>query len=392
MAQRDSPHVAVLGAGPVGLEAALYARRLGLPVHVYERGRPGEYLRRWGHVRMFTPFGMNSTPLGRSALRANGLDRALPGDGDLHTGWDYLTTYLEPLSRCTALRDVLHAGTEVIHVSRRRPRPADGSAARAEPFLLLLRGPDGGNRLALADVVLDCTGTFGRHRWLGGDGLPVPGEAEAEAHISYHLEDMAGAARDRFAGRSVLVVGAGYSAATTVCALADLAHAHPATRTIWLTRDLKPDAIRRVANDPLPERDRLAARSNDLAQSGAGNIEFHPDARVEAIDFRGPDRGFVVTARVAGQTRTWDVDRLVANIGFEPDALTGSDLQADALADRRTLCGPAAIRAPEPSYFVLGSKSYGRNSDFLLRDGFEQVRAVFALFPSPADLDCHATN
>src|SRR5437660_3894700 len=70
MAKFDAPRLAILGAGPIGVEAALYARSLNLPVTLYERGRIGEHLRRWGHVRLFSPFGMNVTPLGRSALLA----------------------------------------------------------------------------------------------------------------------------------------------------------------------------------------------------------------------------------------------------------------------------------------------------------------------------------
>ena len=67
MVKSEKPRLAILGAGPVGLEAALYARKLDFAVTVYERGRVGEYLLRWGHVRLFTPFGMNTTPLGRAA-------------------------------------------------------------------------------------------------------------------------------------------------------------------------------------------------------------------------------------------------------------------------------------------------------------------------------------
>ena len=70
MAKTDTPRLAVLGAGPIGLEAALYARTLNLPVTVYERGRVGEYLHNWGHVRLFSPFGMNATSLGRAAIKA----------------------------------------------------------------------------------------------------------------------------------------------------------------------------------------------------------------------------------------------------------------------------------------------------------------------------------
>ena len=42
MARTDTPRIAVLGAGPIGLEAALYARGLNLPVTVFERSRIGD--------------------------------------------------------------------------------------------------------------------------------------------------------------------------------------------------------------------------------------------------------------------------------------------------------------------------------------------------------------
>ena len=51
--------------------------------------------------------------------------------------------------------------------------------------------------------------------------------------------------------------------------------------------------------------------------------------------------------------------------------------------------GPATLRNPEPNFYILGAKSYGRNSNFLLRTGFEQVREVFTLITGKADLDLY---
>ena len=39
--------LAILGAGPIGLEAALYARFLGYEVEVFDRGAVAEHVRRW---------------------------------------------------------------------------------------------------------------------------------------------------------------------------------------------------------------------------------------------------------------------------------------------------------------------------------------------------------
>ena len=41
--------------------------------------------------------------------------------------------------------------------------------------------------------------------------------------------------------------------------------------------------------------------------------------------------------------------------------------------------GPEQLVSPEPRFYVLGSKSYGRNSAFLLRLGHAQVEAVVAM-------------
>ena len=49
---------------------------------------------------------------------------------------------------------------------------------------------------------------------------------------------------------------------------------------------------------------------------------------------------------------------------------------ADCLA--QPALGVDALRNPEPRFFVLGIKSYGRNPTFLLRVGWEQVAEVFA--------------
>src|SRR6516164_3203149 len=101
------------------MEAALHARSLQLPVIVYERGRVGEHLRRWGHVRLFSPFGMNATPLGRAALLADKSRPELPADGDCITGREHVARYLEPLTQSAALRDSLRPGVQVVQLGRR---------------------------------------------------------------------------------------------------------------------------------------------------------------------------------------------------------------------------------------------------------------------------------
>src|SRR5471032_1787888 len=117
MAKANAPRVAILGAGPVGLEAALYARQLQCSFTIYERGRVGEHLLRWGHVRLFSPFGMNVTALGRSAILGSRTAQELPADDACITGREHVERYLAPLAE--TLKDNLRMETQVLRAGRR---------------------------------------------------------------------------------------------------------------------------------------------------------------------------------------------------------------------------------------------------------------------------------
>jgi thioredoxin reductase len=372
MARTDLPRIAVLGAGPVGLEAAVQAAHLGYPVTVYERGDIGEYVGQWGQVRLFTPFGMNSSPLGLDLIRKEHPQHQLPGPNDLLTGLEYRDAYLVPLALTTRLADAVKTRTHVVTVGRAgllKTDPLTDPRRAGTPFRLLLRDDKGAERFEEADVVVDCTGTYGRHAWLGDGGIPAAGEIAAEKQVAYGVEDVLGRKKAQYAGKSVIVVGGGYSAATTVCALAQLAEGNSATWAIWLTRGPRSTPLARNPSDPLRERDRLAARANNLATRGDGNVEFHAQVLIDEVTSHGPDRGFRVAGRVNDRPMTWEVDRVIGNVGYLADGALTRELHVTEFAGGN-------VRQPEPGYYVLGMKSFGRDSNFLLKRGFEQVKEV----------------
>jgi hypothetical protein len=51
--------------------------------------------------------------------------------------------------------------------------------------------------------------------------------------------------------------------------------------------------------------------------------------------------------------------------------------------------GEVELRHPEPNFYVVGSKSYGRAPTFLLPTGYEQVRSVVTSLASDADTSEH---
>ena len=411
----DTPaRIAILGAGPIGLEAALYARYLGYDVDLYERGRAAENLLRWGHVRLFTPWAMNVSPLGAAALAAQH-DGWRPADDDaILTGRELAERYFVPLGHSDLLADGLHLGVEVLSIGRHELLKQDMVAEEIRidaPFRILLREASGRERLATADVVIDATGTYGNHNWAGASGIPAVGELAAAREIEYGLPDFGGADREKYAGRRVLLIGGGYSAAANALALSEL----PGTRTTWITRpkagtEPADRPIPLIADDRLPERDRLAQAANALAAAGDGPVVHWPATAVESIEPLVATGAFkvVLSGAHAGEI---EVDRIVANVGYRPDNRIYAELQvhecyasggpmklaaalakspsADCMA--QAAAGPESLLNPEPDFYILGAKSYGRNSQFLLSQGREQIRQLFSIIGDRAELDLYAT-
>lgn len=385
--------MAVLGGGPVGLHALARARAHGWDATLYERGRVGENVRGWGHVRMFSPRAMNAPPA--SGERPGREDQA----GGLELGAEYVTACLEPLACSADLAGRVVTGTEVVAVARDRLRKGDEIASPARgrrPFRLLLRDR-GGERVEAADVVLDATGTFATPNWFGPGGIPAVGERAAAETIDYRLPDVLGRQRAAFAGRHTLVVGAGHSAATAILWLGELADEASATRVTWVTRSVLPRLVPEVPGDPLPERARVSAGANDLASRGAPWLDRRAGSVVVGV--RREACGLAVDVAETGAKRAIVADRLLALVGYRPELGLARELQVhtcwategtyplaaallaqtgeaapDCLAG--TGLGPTTLLHPETGFFTVGAKSYGRNPNFLIRTGFQQVEDV----------------
>ncbi len=412
MDNAKAKHIAVIGAGPIGLEAALYARTLGYEVTVFERGEVGASVRDWGFITLFSPWSLNCSPLGRQALRRDDPAWTPPDDAACPTGQEYSERYLLPLSRLPALRGCIRTQTEVLAVGREGLLKGDliGDPRRGgHPFRILVRDRSGQERVHLADVALDASGTYGHSNWIGSGGIPAPGERASARRISYRLEDIAGAARPRYAGKRTLLVGGGYSAATTAVAFEALIREAPGTSLLWVSRTEDEMPYQSIPDDRLPSRAALIASAIRVV-SGRPGIEYHRCASVEAIRSADAEGRFGVTLRINGQTRETAVDRIIGNVGYSPDSSIYRELQVhecyatcgpidlaasllasspgpDCLA--RTSAGPEALKNPEPNFYILGAKSYGRNSTFLIRLGLEQVRDVFTLIAGDPGLDLY---
>jgi 2-polyprenyl-6-methoxyphenol hydroxylase-like FAD-dependent oxidoreductase len=383
----DGLPVVVIGAGPVGLAAAAHLTERDLPFVVIEAGNgPAAAVGQWGHVRVFSPWRYNIDPAARHLLTEAGWVE--PDPDVLPTGGQLVADYLRPLADLPAMKPHMRYGVRVVAITRDGMDRVRTARRDAAPFLVRL---DDGTDL-LARAVLDASGSWDTPNVLGGSGIPAHGESAAAAYIEPALPDVLGADRHRFAGKRTLVVGAGHSAANTLLSLADLAAQATGTSVVWAIRSTSPARTYGGAGaDALPARGAIGSRLRQQVEAGA--VELLSGFSVHAIA-PTPDGQVAVSDRTG---RTVVADRVVSATGFRPDHTITNELRLDLdpiLGSTRALaplidpnehsCGTVPphgvdeLAHPEPGYYAIGAKSYGRAPTFLMATGYEQVRSVVA--------------
>lgn len=396
------PRLAVIGAGPIGLDVAVRAVGAGFETKVFEAGSVADHLRRWGHVRLFTPFSMNHSESGRTAIRESFPDHPFPEDHAFVTGYEYVEAYLGPLANTRKLQELVHTGHRVVSVGRHGllKHEAVGVGDRSQsPFMILVERDGGGEQTHEADFVIDASGVYGCPNYLGPGGMPAVGERSARAAIRYGLVDVDGAERDDFAGKRTVLIGAGYSAATTAVSLRSLVEGDAETSFVWLTRSIRDKPVRAIPNDSLPERRKLSDEANQICCDDHTRMRHIPGAWIDRIDRRGDGKLNVCVVGSDGRREEIEANRVVANVGFSPDRSIYEQLQvhecyatgapmklAASLMESVTMdcldrpkTDADLLANPEPNFFIIGNKSYGSDPTFLLQNGLAQSEQVINL-------------
>lgn len=389
---RESLPVVVIGAGPVGLAAAAHLLERGLEPLVLERGaQVGASVAEWGHVRFFSPWQYSIDRAAGDLLRASGWES--PDPDAFPTGADLVERYLRPLAELPALRDRIRLDSEVTGVTRDGFDKMKSPGRDLAPYAVTVRNATGDDDMILARAVIDASGTWSRPNPIGASGRPALGEAALTGNIAYGIPDVLGTARERYAGKRVLVVGSGHSAFNVLLDLVDLAAEVPGTEVTW--------AIRKPAhrlgtlfgggiNDALPARGELGARIQQLVM--AGQLRLVTGARIARLE-QTPD-GIVASGP---DTLIGPVDEIIGATGFRPDLGLLSELRLalDPAVEAPTALAPLIdpnlhscgsvpphgaeeLKHPDGDLYVVGMKSYGRAPTFLMLTGYEQVRSVAA--------------
>ncbi len=395
---KKSPTIAIIGAGPVGLEAARQAIEAGYQVKLFEKGEIACAVRKWEHVRLFSPREMNTTTEGRKFTSP-----AQREAGHCETGAEFLESYLLPLSQWISVRAQVMTHTTVKQISRGDLLKGDAIGTRnnhGQPFRLLIENA-AGEQIEQADFVFDCSGVTDQPNWLGTGGIPCPGENDLREKIVYGLPD-----REQIKEfdncTSVLIVGAGYSAATLVHELFQRKNTETLPEVYWLTRNSHASGpMTVIEDDPLSERKRLAVNTNQLALSSREDLHWISNSVVERFRTADAHSGIEVTLKnlETSLLNTINVERIVACTGYHPDLSLTSELQihecyatsgpmklaASLMGQSGLDCTKISVEAaetltnPETGYYFLGARSYGRNSQFLMQTGYQQIGLVMKL-------------
>ncbi len=380
--------VAVIGAGPVGLAAAAHLAARNEAFVVLEGGREaGEAMRQWGHVRLFSPWRFCVDREAARLLESTGWQR--PDSEALPTGGELVERYLAPLAAHPAIAPHVRYGARVVSVGRHGLDKLQSAGRESRPFEIRL---DDGSTV-LARAVIDASGTWAQPNPMGAGGRFAAGEA-GTAGIAYGLPDIEGAERGQYAGRTTLVVGSGHSAINNVLSLLALRDDAPGTRVTWAMRRAQVESVYGgEESDALPARGALGSRARAAVESGQLTLlaPFH----VRSVTRDGD--AMTVAGDLGETPHEVTVDRVIVATGFRPDlemlrevrlaldpALESSATLGPLIDPNLHSCGtvpPHGARQlahPEPDFYIIGNKSYGRAPTFLMATGFEQARSVVA--------------
>ncbi len=382
--------VAVIGAGPVGLAAAAHLVRYGQPFIVFESGdEAGAAVRRWGHVRTFSPWRYMIDGAARELLEAHGW--ASPDAEGVPTGHELVDRFVAPLAEHPAIAPHVRFRARVTSVGRKDFDKVRTKGRDQQPFEVRLASGE----VIEARAVIDASGTWPHPNPAGSGGVPVPGEREHADRIAYGIPDVLSRDRGQYAGKRVLVVGSGHSAFNVVLDLLTLADQSPCTQITWVMRRENLDTVwGGGASDQLEARGELGQRARRAYESG--RLHVVSPFRIRSIVSSGAS--LVVHGVERGEERSIAVDRMIVCTGFRPDVemLKEVRLSIDPWLECTSALGPlidpnehscGSVRPhgarelahAEKDFYVVGMKSYGRAPTFLLATGYEQARSVVAM-------------
>lgn len=407
--------IVIVGAGPVGVETALYAQFLGFETILIERSNQvGASMHSWRHLPLFSEWFDTISPLGLELLLKQQPHTFQELSGDCLVS-DYLERYLRPLHHTLDHVEVC-LNTEVLQISRDGVTKLEplGEVRSQNPFRILVKELGSGERLITADIVVDASGAQS-HVLPISSSSPVIGERNLlnnksdYPNTTYGIVDFSEKASD-YHGKTILVIGSDYETACSLNSALDvLMHEpHPDTTLIWLTENRLKPPISTLSDDIFPKRVKWLNKANAIAHHAYANVRFIGNVKIQEIQMESPQL-IIHYLTSDKQLERLSVDKLIVSNRFvasdeflqhlQVHRCYASDapmsLAAAMLSENANhKCLPWALRketlrTSEPNFFILGAKSYGRSPGFAIKVGLGQIVGLFQLLTEDDDLNLY---
>ena len=369
--------IAIIGAGPVGIEAAIYARFLGYFVSIFEQKRVAHRMLDWHNRPLDVTVEECTTSMGHAAIAAQNPEYARRNSNDVFTGKTFAEEYLLPLAKTDLLFDDIHFLSPVSDVSRYRTFVSDVIERQErcnDEFRILVDGRHRGPWVSRADVVIDCRGSSQKLAGLGpGGGLAI---GETLLHDSFLLHtpmDRKFEAKSVL-GKHVCLVGQSVRAGQFAVEYLNQFGDEGSSRLTWVIR---PDR----RHDSLVMENAL----NAIRGRQFGNIVVLESLGVELIQRNDLGQYLLKFLRDDDSTVEMQCDAIVSLTGGRPCTLS-SEVRQEQLKHFQE--SPSFV-VSEPGFYVLRGGNIEEGAGVGLSDAFRRIRELFAMLAGRQDLDLY---
>jgi hypothetical protein len=396
--EMESPAtVLVIGGGPVGIEAALYARFLGYYVSIFETRRVAHRMLDWHDRPLALPVSQVTTSLGHAAIAAQNPDYKRPDPERFFTGREYAEEYLLPLAKTDLLFDDIHFLSPVVDASRVRTHRRDGVLPQErcnDEFRLLVQGQHRGPWTARGDCILDCRGHAIEQIGIGpGGGLAI-GEQEIESEFLRHAPGDRKYEAKHLAGKRLGLVGEDVLACQ--CVEDWLVHfgADPETRLVWMVRPEEYSVSER-ASELRARIDAMSPRNVLCIQTlGVESISKNEDGTFRWKLLKEDDSSVELDTDAAMRRTGYRYRSLGPELHCHADAWVcpnGAVLSGEDVTEAEHLINTLQnqLITAEPGYYALRASPIEQGAGAGLPRAFDEIRQVFAMIGGREDLDLY---
>lgn len=404
--------IAVIGAGPVGIEAALYGRFLGYDVEIFDAGRPARKVTQWNGRSMVIPVHACTTPLGHAAIGSHDDTYTRRDANDVYTGKELAEEYLIAVAKTDLLIDSIHINSPIVDVSRIRcgPHETDDLQERAnDEFRLVVQSRDRGFYTSRADIVLDCRGLQSDVAGLGPGGGKAIGEdwlekEECKSFVLRWLPEDPRFELRQIKEKRLVVFGASNQARRMVCEWIGLLGDSPDLKLTWVV-PVEPDDSSNIEDKDLASQGKSALHEFlDLPLAAlVGRLKKLADLEKSLAIFetRGVERIEWLPNESATSQWKWNllqhddstVDLYGDMVAAFPERIPTRSISPTLLAHLpATECNNDwagwDVATGEPHYYLLGSRDFP-NDPRGLSECFDQIRDLYALLGNREDLNLY---